>query len=679
MFIQGPKSRRLRNAKRLFESLFAHHPDAIMITSMRDGRFLAVNDAFLSTTGFTRKEVIGHTSIELGLLDPDERQQIVSMLKSQGSVRERDIHFRVKRGDKRIGVVNVSASQFQGEQVMLSAVRDVTAERRAKQCQQAVYRIAEVASRCVSLVDLCREMHQMLRDLIHAENLYVAIYDRLSDTITFPYAVDEVDTYPDKPVPAGNGLTEYVIRTGEPLLASPEVWTELQELGITAAAGTDSLDWLGVPLKHQGETFGVIAVQNYKPGAQLYNNDDLAVLMFVAFQISAAMQRIKTEERLRQAVKLEAVGQLSAGVAHDFNNLLSVVLGHAFLLKDSKDLQVKTSAAAISSAVDRGAELIRHLLSFTRNAPAQKEVVNIRTVAEECMAMLHRVLRANIDLKIEGEDAFTRVDKGALQQTIINLVLNARDAIVDSGTISVRWRSNITLCRVGLGIDEIFHQITVSDSGQGMSAETRARMFEPFFTTKAFGQGTGLGLSSVYSFVKQHHGWIDVVSEESKGTTICVYLPAEISTPAKAGKASPKQLLRCTGTVLLVDDQDSLRDLTAQLLMKAGLHVLEARDGVHAVEVSDDFQGSIDLLLTDMMMPRLGGGKLAERILKSRPGIKVLFMSGYTDDEEWTRAVRGSHAGYIEKPFCPTDLLTAINQVLHPVLHPQAPALKTAS
>jgi PAS domain S-box-containing protein len=637
-----------------------------MISSMRDGRFLAVNDAFLSVTGFAREEVVGRTSIDLGLwLDPEDRERFVSLLGSQGAVRERDLHFRVKSGDRRIGVITASVTRFEGEQVILAAVRDVTAERRAKQCQQAVYRMAEVASGCVSLVELCGEMHQMLRDLIHAENLYVAIYDRLSDTITFPYAVDEVDTYPDKPVPAGNGLTEYVIRTGEPLLASPDVWSELQALGITTAVGTDSRDWLGVPLKHEGETFGVIAVQNYNPDARLYNNDDLAVLMFVAFQISHAMQRLKAEERLRQAVKLEAVGQLSAGVAHDFNNLLSVVLGHAYLLKESKDPQVKTSAAAITNAVDRGAELIRHLLSFTRNTPVQREVVNIRMVAEECAVMLRRVIRANIDLSIEGDDAFTLVDKGALQQTIINLVLNARDAIADAGTISVQWRSNIKLCRMGVGIDELFHEITIVDSGQGMSAETRARMFEPFFTTKAFGQGTGLGLSSVYSFVKQHHGWIDVVSEEAKGTTIRVYLPAEVATPASAADSSSEAVACCSGTVLLVDDQESLRELTAQLLKQAGLSVLEARDGLHAVEVSNEFQGSIDLLLTDMIMPRLGGGDLAERIVKVRPETKVLFMSGYTDDEEWIRAVKGSHAGYIEKPFCPTDLLHAINQMLH--------------
>jgi signal transduction histidine kinase/ActR/RegA family two-component response regulator len=525
--------------------------------------------------------------------------------------------------------------------------------------------MAEVASGCVSLVELCREMHQILRDLIHAENLYVAIYDRLSDTITFPYAVDEVDTYPDKPVPAGNGLTEYVIRTGEPLLASPDMWIELQARGITSAVGTDSLDWLGVPLKHEDQTFGVIAVQNYRPDARPYNNDDLAVLVFVAFQISHAMQRIKAEERLRHAVKLEAVGQLSAGVAHDFNNLLSVVLGHAYLLKDSKDPQVKISGTAITNAVDRGAELIRHLLSFTRNTPVQKEVANIRIVAEECAVMLRRVIRASIGLTIEGDDAFTLVDKGGLQQTIINLVLNARDAITDSGTISVHWRSNIKLCRMGVGIDELFHELMVSDSGQGMSAETRARMFEPFFTTKSFGQGTGLGLSSVYSFVKQHHGWIDVVSEEAKGTTIRVYLPAHAAQPVIAAEPPSNTLARYSGTVLLVDDQEGLRELTAQLLKQVGLNVLEAHDGLHAVEVSNEFQGSIDLLLTDMIMPRLGGGELAQRIVKSRPETKVLFMSGYTDDEEWVRAVKGNHAGYIEKPFCPTDLLNVINQMLH--------------
>jgi CheY-like chemotaxis protein len=218
---------------------------------------------------------------------------------------------------------------------------------------------------------------------------------------------------------------------------------------------------------------------------------------------------------------------------------------------------------------------------------------------------------------------------------------------------------------VGIGIDELFHEISVIDSGQGMSAETRARMFEPFFTTRAFGQGTGLGLSSVYSFVKQHHGWIDVVSEESKGTTIRVYLPAEAAAAVTEAEPSSEQPTRCQGTVLLVDDQESLRELTAQLLKQAGLHVLEASDGLHAVEVSNEYQGSIDLLLTDMIMPRLGGGELAERIVKLRPNTKVLFMSGYTDDEEWIRAVKGSHAGYIEKPFCPTDLLTAINGMLH--------------
>jgi len=391
--------------------------------------------------------------------------------------------------------------------------------------------------------------------------------------------------------------------------------------------------------------------------------------------------RKQLADQLRQSQKLQAVGELAGGVAHDFNNLLMVVKGHAEMLadrlpRDSADRQnpALQNVEQIQQAAERAAALTRQLLAFSRMQVLQPRVLDLNEVVAGMIQMVSRVIGANIELAFLPGANLGRVkaDPSQIEQVALNLVVNARDAMPDGGRLTIET-SNVQLERDYATQHAVvdpgpYVMLTVSDSGTGMDAATKARIFEPFFTTKAQGRGTGLGLATVYGVVKQSGGYVWVYSELGHGTTFKVYLPM-VQAPAE--KTAPEKTVQGhepgTETILFVEDEQSVRELVSEYLSARGYRVLDASDGQQALEIAAAHSGKIQLLITDVVMPRLSGRELAARLAATRPDLKVLYISGYTDDSVFRHGVLQGGMDFMQKPFNLKALAAKIREVLERV------------
>ena len=673
--------------------------------------------------------------------------------------------------------------------------RDVTEAKRAERIQLATYRISEAAHAAGSLQELFRAIHGIVGELMPAKNFYIALYDAASDLLTFPYYVDEYDNdFPAKR--PGKGLTEYVLRTGAPLLVTPEVQAELERRGQVELIGAPSIDWVGVPLKIGDRPIGVLVAQTYAPGVR-YGETERHILQFVSTQVAMAIERKRTEEQLheserkyrllfetnpepmfvydfetlrilavngaaiarygyseaeflaltirdlrpveeqgrldqelarrpdegavrtgvrhrakdgrlfevdlvarplefagrrarlvlardvtaqrhlenqlRQSQKMEAVGQLAGGIAHDFNNLLTAILGSTQLLLQATppgDVR-REDVEEIRNAGLRAAELTRQLLAFSRRQVLAPKVLELNAVVANMDKMLRRLIGDDVELAtaLHAEAGAVNADPGQLEQVLLNLVVNARDAMPGGGRVLIETtrlllRDELVERRHRLAPGD-YVCLAVTDSGLGMDEATQAHLFEPFFTTKEVGKGTGLGLATVYGIVKQSGGYIWVYSEPGRGTTVKVYLPrvrgaAEPPLPAP----EPPPLRGGNETVLLVEDAAPVRTLARRSLEARGYRVLDAADGPSAIELSARHAGEIDVLVTDVVMPGMSGRELAERLAPTRRGMKVLYTSGYTDDAMVRQGVLNAGVAFLQKPFVPDTLARKVRDVL---------------
>ncbi len=367
----------------------------------------------------------------------------------------------------------------------------------------------------------------------------------------------------------------------------------------------------------------------------------------------------RLEEQLRQAQKMEAIGQLAGGVAHDFNNLLMVIGAHIDRIRDRllPDDPLYADAAEVHNAVHRAAALTSQLLAFSRKQLLQPRVLDVASVLSGVARMLARLLAESIELKIEIENDLARVkvDQGQLEQALLNLALNARDAMPDGGTLTIQAKSirfdeaqNWRHSSVQPGA---YVMLAVTDTGTGMDTATQARIFEPFFTTKGPGKGTGLGLPMVYGVIKQSGGAISVYSEPGQGTTFKIFLPQCESEVSPDSKQPPVSEVNGNETILLVEDQVAIREVTSVYLMGLGYNVLAAPDGEAALRIAETQQRRIDLVVTDIVMPNMGGRELATHITRLHPHAKVLFMSGYPDFAVRHSEGLSEHAEVLQKPF----------------------------
>jgi PAS domain S-box-containing protein len=378
------------------------------------------------------------------------------------------------------------------------------------------------------------------------------------------------------------------------------------------------------------------------------------------------------EQQLRHAQKMEAVGRLAGGIAHDFNNLLTVIQSYASLLisEAAGTNAPHEELEEIQRAAEAATTLTRQLLTFSRQQVIEPKVLTVDKIVSGAHKMLKRLIGEDVELEIKlaPDGGRIRVDPGQLEQVIMNLAVNARDAMPEGGRLLIET-SNVEMSEQFLR-EHVparaghYLMLAMSDTGAGMSEETRAHIFEPFFTTKEAGKGTGLGLATVYAIVKQSGGFIWVYSEPGHGTVFKLYFPlvddpAEISGPTRAAGAA-----RGTETVLLVEDSAAVRAVTRQLLERQGYTVLEAPDPRMAIAIASSHRGTIHLLLTDIVMPGMSGRALAEQLSKARPKMKVLYTSGYTDDTILRQGVIDGSAAFLQKPFTPEMLLRKVRSAL---------------
>jgi nitrogen-specific signal transduction histidine kinase/CheY-like chemotaxis protein len=389
-------------------------------------------------------------------------------------------------------------------------------------------------------------------------------------------------------------------------------------------------------------------------------------------------ERRTLENQFRQAQKMEAVGRLAGGVAHDFNNLLTVILSYTDMLMEDvspRDTRAE-DLSEIRKAAVAAASLTRQLLAFSRQQVIEPRLLNLNDVVASSEKMLRRLIGEDIDVQttLSSVPLTVLIDPGQLEQVMMNLAVNARDAMPTGGRLTLET-ANVTL-DADYARDHWpmtagnFAMLAVSDIGCGMDEQTRSRMFEPFFTTKGAGQGTGLGLATVYGIVQQSNGSISVYSEPGKGTCFKIYFPLLDEAPEQyAAKRVSEATPTGTETILLAEDATAVRVAARQILERFGYTVLEAANGADALSAAQH-GAAIDLLLTDVVMPEMSGRELVDRFAKLRPETRVLFMSGYTDDAIVRHGVLGPGTAYLQKPFSPDTLGRKVREVLDSVLAP---------
>jgi len=446
--------------------------------------------------------------------------------------------------------------------------------------------------------------------------------------------------------------------------------------GVVAASGSSLVFLIGTAV------FTFLLDKNPTHSQTMGNFAGLAVLCMVGvvagglqeYRMAAELALRKSEERLRLSQKLESIGLLAGGIAHDFNNILTVIHGQAELLKQNLDPEDSSTTMAndIVAAAQRAASLTRQLLAFSRKQVLAPVVLDLNALVENAVSMLRRVLAENIEIStsLQPDTGSIRADANQVEQIVLNLAANARDAMPQGGQLRLTT-SAVVIDKPTYfeTIDPVPHgryaKLTIRDTGVGMSEQTRKKVFEPFFTTKEASRGTGLGLATVYGFVKQSGGYIDVSSVPGKGSNFDIYFPStKDSIPSVSPSPVSESTIRGTETILLVEDESGVRDLAKHILEEHGYLVIEAKNGLDALEVASSFEKQIHLVLTDIIMPELDGRSMVKELVGARPGIVALFMSGYPMDSWQPDEGNQSIQRLLSKPFSATDLLLAVRHAL---------------
>jgi two-component system, cell cycle sensor histidine kinase and response regulator CckA len=451
-------------------------------------------------------------------------------------------------------------------------------------------------------------------------------------------------------------------------LAAPGVQTQLPERLRQAYKTGSQFEW-----KHVRKDGTEIDVEiNTCPVTLDGEQYILAIARDITERKRAEEERERLSEQLRQAQKMEAVGQLAGGVAHDFNNLLQVINGHAEMLLSElpKTDAARTSAADIAEAGKRAATLVSQLLAFSRRQVLKLENLDLNSVVGGFLKMIERVIGEHVRINFVPGFRLGSVhaDRGQIEQVIMNLCVNARDAMPEGGQLTIETQ-NVVIDQEYCALHSWaspgrYVLLSVTDTGHGMDAETRERIWEPFFTTKEIGHGTGLGLSTVYGIVRQHDGMIQVYSEPDKGTLFKVYFPMTEASATSLGSKIEGPVPTGTETVLLVEDDINVRNLCRRILEKGGYAVLTASDGEEAIGICDARGRDIDLALLDVVLPKLGGKAVYERVKDQYPRMRFIFASGYSANAVHTGFVLHEGVQLIQKPFTPEQLLRQVREVL---------------
>ena len=531
--------------------------------------------------------------------------------------------------------------------------------------QELLARLEPFIVTSASVVDARRSIRERRR-AEEAQARLVAILEATTDVIGTADAQGRL-TYLNRAARRLRGIGEDGDLSGVSVLAGHTPWARRRILEEALPAAVRDGSW-------EGETAVVAADGREIPLSQVLiaHKDAHARIDFFSTIARDISERRALEQELRQAQKMEAIGRLAGGIAHDFNNILTAVFGNAELARR----QLKDGGAPLEAldeilqAATRAAGLTRQLLTFSRRGIVEPRWVDLNELARRMERMLRRLIGEDVELQLDLAPRLGGVsaDEGQLEQLLMNLVVNARDAMPDGGRLRIETR-DVTLAGDAAHAVELatgrYVRLTVSDTGVGMSEETRGRIFEPFFTTKPPGRGTGLGLAICYGVVQQSGGRIGVESVPGSGARFAIHLPRVEETEAVAPeRGTPSQILGEAATLLLAEDEPQVRVLLARALRERGYTVMAAADGEAALSMARRHEGSIDLLVTDVVMPRLGGRALAASLRAMRPGTPVLYVSGHPEGPGFSQALAEPWTGYVAKPFSADDLLRKVRELL---------------
>jgi PAS domain S-box-containing protein len=627
----------LRASEARFRTFVDHATDAFFLFDAETRAFTDVNQQACESLGYTREELIGMTPLQIDArvqANPPRFEQMLARFQEGQLIAFDSFHCR-KDGSTFPVEVRLRPFRERGRLLAMALVRDITERKRAE----------------LALL----ESHRLLNSVIEGTTDAVFGKDLNGRYMMINSAgarflgknVDEVIGKDDSQLFLSESAQK-IIELDRRVMASEHPLTTEETV---AAAGVmrTYLSTKGALRDEQGKVTGLVGIAR-----------DITDLK-------------RMEEQFRQAQRMEAIGRLAGGIAHDFNNLLTVINGYgelALLQVEEGDPKAQL-LTEILNAGERASNLTRQLLAFSRKQMLDPQIVDLNALIGDILKMLRALISEDVELSfIPGPDlGLVKVDPGQFEQVVINLAVNARDAMPQGGRLAIETHNVDRRENDGSSEGELppgrYVQVAVSDSGQGMDAATKTNIFEPFFTTKERGKGTGLGLAMVYGFLKQSGGHVEVDSEPGHGTTFRIYLPwAEHARLSAKQAADIATVPRGTETVLLVEDDEAVRKFAKSTLDTSGYTVLLAQDGQDALRVAEGYEGPIHLLITDLIMPRMGGRELTDALARTRPETRTLLMSGYTDEVQMHSANPGPHPPLLLKPFSPTLLARKVRAIL---------------
>jgi len=617
-----------------YRLLFEKNLAGILRTAL-DGRVLECNEAFAKMLGYDTSEEVASLNVEGFYCQPAERDAILGRLRERKALTQEEICFRRKDGAPAWILTNLNLVEDEaGGATIIGTSFDITERKKSREAlKQSQQRFAAFMRHLPGVAFMKnREGHYVYYNEAAQGLFQLDPQDFLGKTDHEVWPVEYADRFVsnDRQVI----LTKALVETVDP-----------------------------VPHKHAVHHWLIYRFPI------LDEHDEVQFIGGVGVDIT---ERRQLEDQLRQSQKMEAIGRLAGGVAHDFNNLLTVISGYGHMIMRDlpHDDPLHSCVEEVLKAASRATSLTNQLLAFSRRQVIQPKVLDLNALVANMDRMLRRVIGEHIELEtvLSPGIGSVKADAGQLEQVIMNLAVNARDAMPEGGRLSIRT-SNVDVRRSSRVHTDVrpgsYVRLTVADTGKGMDAEIMVHLFEPFYTSKETGKGTGLGLSTVYGIVKQSGGEIVVESEPGRGAIFNIYLPRITDPTQLAPSTAGERPVRAgTETILLVEDELGVRQLVHEMLRRLGYKIHEASNGADAVRIFAQHQNAIDLLLTDVIMPQMSGRELAERLKALRPTLKVLYISGYTDDMLAHHGVLESNVYLLQKPFAPDDLAKKLREVL---------------